>query len=165
MRRITFRPCDINFSEEMKGKLLGKIILVHRRPLDNCYALYKTHFDGTFGFSYDLKDLADYYLAFRRLAQHWRAVLPPGIFQEVQYEDIVRDQTGASRRLLAFLGLSWEEEVLRFHESPAPSATASAVQVRRPLYGSSVGRWRRHYQALRPLHERLSAELPASELE
>jgi hypothetical protein len=127
--------------------------------------MYKAHFDGTFRFSYDLKELADYYLSFRRLAQHWREMLPRRAFLEVQYEDIVHDQRGASRRLFEFLELPWEESVLRFQESPAPSATASAVQVRRPLYASSVGRWRRHFDDLHPLRERLAAELSADELE
>ena len=53
---------------------------------------------------------------------------------------------------------------MRFHESPAPSATASAVQVRRPIYASSVGKWRHHADRLRPLRERLAREIPAAEL-
>jgi hypothetical protein len=76
----------------------------------------------------------------------------------------VRDQPGASRRLIDFLGLGWEENVLRFHESRAPSATASAVQVRRPLYASAVGRWRHHAASLQPLIQLLARELPAAEL-
>lgn len=142
----------------------AKIIFVHRHPMDTCYAIYKTHFDRTFRFSYDLKELADYYLAFRRLARHWRSVLPQRAFREVNYEDVVHDLHGTSRRLIEFLELPWEEQVLRFHESRAPSATASAVQVRRPLYDSSIGRWRRHAQGLEPLRARLAAELPADEL-
>jgi tetratricopeptide (TPR) repeat protein len=142
----------------------ARIILLRRHPMDTCYALYKAHFHGTFSFSYDLTELAAYYLAFRRLAQHWRAVLPPSAFLEISYEDIVRDQRAQSRRLVEFLGLPWEEEVLRFHESRAPSATASAVQVRRPLYSASIGRWRHHAEALAPLREILARKLPAGEL-
>lgn len=142
----------------------AKIILLRRHPLDTCLALYKAHFTGTFPFSYDLDELAQYYLAFDRLARHWREILPPSAFIEVQYEAIVADLAGESRKLLDFLGLPWEEAVLRFHESAAPSATASAVQVRRPLYTSSVGRWRRHAEALEPLRARLARELPAETL-
>lgn len=142
----------------------AKIILIRRHPLDACWAIYKAHFRGTFSFSYHQVELAEYYLAFRRLAQHWRAVLPPQALLEVDYEDIVRDQAAASRRLIDFLGLPWEDGVLRFHESPAPSATASAVQVRRPVYASSVGKWRHHAERLTPLRERLAREIPATEL-
>ena len=83
---------------------------------------------------------------------------------EINYEDIVRDQAATSRRLIGFVGLPWDGEVLRFHESPAPSATASAVQVRRPIYSSSVGKWRHHAERLAPLRARLAREIPEAEL-
>lgn len=142
----------------------AKIILIKRHPMDACWAIYKALFRDKFLFSYDQLELAEYYLAFRRLAQHWRATLPPHALLEVSYEDIVRDQAAASRALIAFLDLPWEEEVLRFHESTAPSATASAVQVRRPIYASSVGKWRCHAEQLAPLRARLARAIPEAEL-
>jgi len=142
----------------------ARIILVQRHPMDAGWAIYKAHFRGKFSFSYDQGDLADHYLAYRRLTQHWRAVLPPHVLMEINYEDIVRDQEAASRAILGFLGLPWEDEVMRFHESKAPSATASAVQVRRPIYASSVGKWRHHAERLAPLRERLLREIPGEEL-
>ena len=142
----------------------AKIILVQRHPMDSCWAIYKAHFRGKFSFSYHQTELADYYLAYRRLSQHWRTVLPPDVLMEINYEDIVRDQAAASRDIIRFLGLPWEDDVMRFHESPAPSATASAVQVRRPIYASSVGKWRHHAERLRPLRERLAREIPEAEL-
>jgi hypothetical protein len=143
----------------------AKIILVRRHPLDAGWAMYKAHFLGKFAFSYDQVEIADYYLAFRRLAQHWRATLPPEALLEVAYEDVVADQARASRRIVEFIGLPWEEGVLRFHESAAPSATASAVQIRRPVYSTSVGAWRRHADRLQPLRARLGQQIPASELD
>jgi tetratricopeptide (TPR) repeat protein len=142
----------------------AKIILVQRHPIDACWAIYKAHFQGRFAFAYDQIALADYYLAYRRLSRHWRATLPPGVLMEMNYEDIVADQAAASRRLVAFAGLPWDEEVLRFHESPAPSATASAVQVRRPIYRSSIGKWRHHAERLAPLRARLARDIPEEEL-
>ncbi len=142
----------------------AKIILVRRHPMDACWAIYKALFQGKFAFAYDQVELAEYYLAYRRLSRHWKATLPPGVLLEINYEDIVRDQLGASRRLIAFLELPWDEEVLRFHESPAPSATASAVQVRRPIYSSSIGKWRHHADRLAPLRSRLAREIPEEEL-
>ena len=142
----------------------AKIILVQRHPLDACWAIYKALFLGKFSFSYDQAELAEYYLAFRRLAQHWGSILSPQALLEVNYEDIVRDQAAESRRIIEFIDLPWEDEVLRFHASAAPSATASAVQVRRPVYASSVGKWRHHAEALEPLRARLACEIPAAEL-
>jgi tetratricopeptide (TPR) repeat protein len=142
----------------------ARIILVQRHPMDACWAIYKAHFRGKFPFSYHQTELADYYLAFRRLSQHWRAVLPPDVLLEVQYEDIVRDQAAVSRSIIGFIGLPWEDDVMRFHESPAPSATASAVQVRRPIYASSLGKWRPHAERLAPLRARLLREIPEAEL-
>lgn len=142
----------------------AKIILVQRHPVDACWAIYKAHFRNKFAFSYDQTDLADYYLAYRRLSRHWRSVLPPDVLMEINYEDVVRDQAAASRNIIRFLGLPWEDGVMRFHESPAPSATASAVQVRRPIYTSSVGKWRHHADRLGPLRERLAREIPEAEL-
>ncbi len=134
----------------------AKIILVRRDPLDVGWALYKAHFQQGFTFSYDLEELADYCLAYERLAAHWKKALPAESLLEVAYEDVVRDQEGASRRIIEFLDLPWEDQVLRFHESPAPSATASAFQVRCPIYASSLEKWRRHERALEPFWKRLS---------
>ena len=142
----------------------ARIILVQRSPMDACWAMYKAHFQGKFLFSYDQIELAEYYLAYRRLSQHWKATLPPHALLEINYEDVVRDQEATSRRMISFAGLPWDQEVLRFHESPAPSATASAVQVRRPIYASSLGKWRPHADALAPLRARLMRELPAAAL-
>jgi tetratricopeptide (TPR) repeat protein len=142
----------------------ARIILVHRHPMDACWAIYKAHFQGKFSFSYHQIELAEYYLAYRRLSRHWRATLPSEALLEINYEDIVRDQSAESRRLISFVGLAWDDEVLRFHESPVPSATASAVQVRRPIYSSSVGKWRHHAERLAPLRARLAREIPEAEL-
>ena len=142
----------------------AKIIFIQRRPLDACWAIYKAHFQGKFLFSYDQVELAEYYLAFRRLARHWKSVLPSHALLEVNYEDIVANPSAQSRRLTDFVGLPWDEQVLRFHESKAPSATASAVQIRRPLYATSIGKWRAHIERLQPLRTRLAREIPDTEL-
>jgi hypothetical protein len=142
----------------------AKIILVQRRAMDACWAMYKAHFQGKFQFSFDQVEVAEHYLAYRRLTQHWKATLPPRALLEINYEDIVADQEAVSRKMIAFLDLPWDDEVLRFHQSPAPSATASAVQVRRPIYASSVGKWRHHEGRLAQMRARLACELPESEL-
>jgi hypothetical protein len=83
---------------------------------------------------------------------HWRQVLPPGRILDVRYEDIVVDLEGQARRIIAHCGLDWDPRCLAFHETERPILTASAAQVRQPLYNSAVGRWRVHEETpLRPL--------------
>jgi hypothetical protein len=142
----------------------AKIVFVKRRPMDAGWAIFKANFRGHFSFSYNQTELGQYILAYRRLALHWKSVLPAHVYMEINYEDIVADQAAASRRLIAFVGLPWEDEVLQFHQSPAPSATASAVQVRRPIYSSSIGKWQFYAQHLAPLRERLARELAPEDL-
>jgi hypothetical protein len=82
---------------------------------------------------------------------HWRQDLPPGAFLDVQYEDVVADVEGAARRILAHCDLPWDEKCLSFHETNRPVRTASATQVRQPIYSSAVGRWRVYEEFLDPL--------------
>lgn len=121
----------------------ARIVHVQRHPMAACYAMYKTLFEDAYPFSYDLTELGRYYLAYRRLMQHWTQAMP-GQIHELRYESLVRDQLGETRRLLAFCGLDWEDACVRFHENPDPSTTASAAQVRQPIYDSSLAQWR-HY--------------------
>ena len=130
------------------------IIHVRRQPLDVCYAMYKTLFRMAYPFSYDLTDLACYYSAYSRLMQHWRDTLGSRLI-EVDYESLVADQAGETRRLLDACSLPWEDSCLEFHRNERPTLTASAAQVRQPLYSSSVGLWQRYRSELQPLVERL----------
>ena len=133
----------------------ARIVHVRRNPMDACYAMYKTLFRMAYPFSYDLDDLATYWLAYDRLMAHWRALLPPGRMLEIDYEALVADQEGCTRRLLDHAGLEWDPACLAFDRNPSPSLTASAAQVRQPIYRSSVGLWRRYREQLAPLLARL----------
>ena len=132
----------------------AKIIHLKRHPLDTCFAIYKTLFRMGYPYSYRLEHLADYYIAYTKLMAHWHRVMPDQIL-DVTYENLVRDVAGESRRIIDHCGLAWEDGVLDFHKNTAASATASAAQVRRPVYTSSVGRWRDHADGLAPLVNRL----------
>lgn len=134
----------------------ARIIHVRRQPLDVCYAMYKTLFRMAYPFSYDLTDLARYYLAYADLMQHWRDVLGASLI-EIDYETLVADQERATRGLLDACALPWEESCLKFHRNESPTLTASAAQVRKPLYNSSVGLWRHYEHELWPLIELLHA--------
>ena len=132
------------------------IIHVRRQPLDVCYAMYKTLFRMAYPFSYDLSDLASYYAAYAALMQHWRGTLGSRLV-EIDYETLVADQEHTTRELLQACDLPWQDACLEFHRNESPSLTASAAQVRQPLYHSSVGSWRRYERELQPLVHALNA--------
>jgi hypothetical protein len=122
-----------------------------------CYAMYKTLFKSGYPFSYDLKEIARYYAAYRRLMAHWQSTMPGAVY-DLEYEDLIADQAGETRKLLEHCGLEWDDRCLEFHRNPAPSTTASASQVRRPLYDSSVSQWRHYESRLGELRDTLAAE-------
>jgi tetratricopeptide (TPR) repeat protein len=138
-------------------KALPKAAIVHltRDPVDTCYAVFKTMFTNAYHFSYRLDEVADYFVAYRRMMDHWHAVMP-GVILDVRYEDLVADPETQCRRLLAHCGLPWEDQVLDFHRSKKASTTASAMQVRRPIYKSSVQKWRNFTRELQPVVKRLA---------
>ncbi len=131
------------------------IVHLTRHPLAACYAIYKTRFEGTFPFSYDLEELGDFYVGYRRLMAHWHRVLP-GRILDVAYEDVVRSFEPTLRGLLEHLELPFEEACLEFHANPDATMTASAVQVRQPLYDSSLELWRNYAGELVSLRARLA---------
>jgi hypothetical protein len=118
--------------------------------------MYKTLFKDAYPFSYDLGDLGTYYLGYRRLMAHWHTVLP-GQILDISYEGLVCGQEAETRRLLAFCGLPWDEGCLAFHRNAAATTTASAAQVRRPLYDTSLDQWRHYRAQLSPLEAQLTA--------
>ena len=132
----------------------AKIINLQRHPMDTCYAIYKQLFKDAYPFSYDLAELGQYYIAYHRLMQHWNGVMP-GVIHTLRYEALVADVEAESRRLLEYCGLPWEAACLRYHQSPESSTTASALQVRQPVYGSSVGKWRCYAGELESLRQML----------
>lgn len=132
----------------------AKIVHLRRNPMDSCYAMYKTLFRMGYPFSYSLEDLGTYYLAYHNLMAHWREQLP-GRILDVDYEALVDDQEAQSRRLLEHCGLDWQVACLDFHKNKSASATASASQVRQPIYKSSIEKWRDYEVELAPLRSLL----------
>jgi hypothetical protein len=125
----------------------AKIIDARRHPLDSCFGSYKQLFASGQPFSYDLTEVGEYYLQYRRLMQHWHTVLP-GYILDVHYEQVVADLESQVRRILNFCGLPFEERCLRFHETERAVKTASSEQVRKPIYASSVNLWRNYEKHL-----------------
>ncbi|MCB2184483.1 MAG: sulfotransferase [Desulfobulbaceae bacterium] len=128
----------------------AKIIHISRNPMDNCFSLYKNYFVDELHFSYNQTELGEYYLLYEDLMSYWETFNFDDIYH-VQYEDIIADQDGESRKLIAYLGLPWEEACLNFHKSKRMVKTASYAQVTKPIYKNSVDAWRKYDKYLHPL--------------
>jgi Sulfotransferase family len=140
---------------------LPNAVIIHamRNPIDTCISCFSKLFKpGEQHFTYDLGEIGRYHLGYQRLMAHWRRVLPPGRILDVHYEDMVSDLEGQARRILAHCGLPWDERCLSFHETDRPVRTASAMQVRQPIYTSAVERWRVYEEFLGPLLSALGAD-------
>lgn len=134
----------------------ARIVHLTRHPVAGGHAMLKTLFRMGYPFSYSQDDLARYQRAYLGLMAHWRSHLGERML-DVAYEDIVDHQERETRRILAHCGLDWRDECLAFNEADGPSATASAAQVRRPLYRDSRDQWRGVAHRLAPLAEGLRA--------
>ncbi|MER8762112.1 MULTISPECIES: sulfotransferase [unclassified Mesorhizobium] len=140
----------------------AKIIHCARDAAATCLSIYKVHFRGdSHRYGYDLDELADFHNLYTDIMAHWQAVLPD-VVHDVRYEDFVADQEGQSRALIAHLGLPWDDAVLSFHQTDRPVRTASAAQVRQPMYQGSVDLWKRYGDRLKPLHDKLDRGAPTA---
>jgi tetratricopeptide (TPR) repeat protein len=129
----------------------ARIIHVRRDPRDTCLSCYSKLFSAPQDFTYDLAELGRYYRQYDRLMTHWRKALPPGRMLEVRYEDVIDDLETWARRIVDHCGLDWDPACIAFHETRRPVRTASASQVRQPIYRTSEGRWRKYGADLEPL--------------
>ena len=134
------------------------LIDARRHPMDACFGTFKQHFAMGQTFSYDLEDLGRYYRCYLSLMDHWDEALP-GKVLHFQYEQLVRDPEASVRRLLEHCGLPFEPGCLSFHETRRSVRTASAEQVRQPLYTSGVGHWQHFEKELEPLRRALGDSL------
>jgi tetratricopeptide (TPR) repeat protein len=133
----------------------ARIIHTMRDPIDTCLSCFSKLFAGDQPYCYDLGELGRYYRAYEALMQHWREVLPEGVMLDVQYEAVVADIEREARRIIAHCGLEWDGACLSFYKTRRIIRTASAAQARRPIYNSSVGRWRPYSGMIGPLFEAL----------
>lgn len=138
------------------------IIHAVRDAADTCVSCFAVNFTNAHAHAhtYDLAELGRYYRHYRALMAHWHEVLPRGRILDVRYEELVADLEGAARRIVAHCGLAWDARCLEFHRTQRPIRTASATQVRKPIYKDSVGRWRKYEAFLGPLLCELEAFAP-----
>jgi hypothetical protein len=96
---------------------------------------------------------------------YWESNLPHGMMLSVRYEDVIADLEGMARKIIAHIGLEWDDTCLRFYETERAVKTASLGQVRQPIYNSSVGRWRKYEKHLKPLIDEIGPLMEAYEAE
>jgi tetratricopeptide (TPR) repeat protein len=160
IRRLA--PSATRITDKMPGNFifaglvhlaLPKAAIIHtiRHPADTCLSCFSKLFSEEQNHTYDLAELGRYYRHYQALMAHWRRVLPAGRILDVRYEEVVADLEGQARRIIAHCGLDWTPRCLAFHQTDRPVRTASAVQVRQPIYTSAIGRWREYEPFLQPL--------------
>ncbi len=121
----------------------AKLIHCRRDLRDTAVSCWMTHF-RELRWTNDPQHIASRLHEYRRMMEHWRQVLPVPLL-EVDYEETVANLEGVARKLVAWCGLAWEPDCLDFHRAKRPVRTASAIQVRQPVFATSVGRWK-HYE-------------------
>lgn len=129
----------------------AKIIHVKRNPIDTCLSCYTKLFTKGQDYSYDLTELGQYYNCYEMMMNHWRSILPTHAWLDIHYEDIIQQTEIEAKRLIAYCDLPWDPACLTFYESKRTVRTASFIQVRQPVYTSSLNRWRRFENELAPL--------------
>jgi hypothetical protein len=127
----------------------ARIIHIRREPRDTAISCFSTLF-AAYPFTYSLAELGRFIRAYEKLMEHWRQVLPDGAMIEIQYEKLIANLETEAKRLLEYTGVAWDDACLSFHKTKRAVRTASVMQVRRPIYSSSVGRWRHYEKELEP---------------
>ena len=131
------------------------IVHCRRHPVDTCLSIYATDFEAAIDFAGDRGSLVFFYRQYLRLMAHWREVLPPERFIEVDYEALVAEPEPLTRRMVAACGLQWNDACLAPHRNRQRISTASVWQARQPIYRTSVERWRNYEPWLGELRELL----------
>jgi tetratricopeptide (TPR) repeat protein len=132
----------------------AKIVHVTRNPMDTCYAIYKTLFQQAYPFSYQQQDLADYFISYQKLMQHWSKLLGLDIHQ-LSYEELVVDPKETGEKLYQFCGVDWHDRYLALTSQQGMVNTASASQVRQEIHQGSLQKWQHYKLQLAPLKTQL----------
>ncbi|MAA77774.1 MAG: hypothetical protein CL916_00825 [Deltaproteobacteria bacterium] len=128
----------------------AKIIYCRRDPRDNGLSLFLRYFVGFQGFAYSLEEIGSYLVMHHRLMTHWLTMFGESIFV-LDYEKMVSNQEEVTQKIISYCGLSYEPSMAEFYKTKRGVATASAMQVRSPVYRSSVQKWKRYESELQPM--------------
>lgn len=130
---------------------LAKIIHAMRDPMDSCFSCFTHLFKSSMLFAYDLTALGEYYALYAEAMRYWHTVLPATVIFDLPYEQMVARHEEISRELIEYIGLSWDPNCLNFYKNDRTVKTASLMQVRKPIYKTSVQRWQYFAEELKPL--------------
>ena len=122
--------------------------------MDTCVSCFTHNFSSAHGYNGDLETLGEYYRAYADLMAHWDNILPGRILHS-RYEDLIADQEAASRRLIDWTGLDWDDACLSFQNTERLVTTPSRWQVRQPIYKTSMRSWEKYADHLGPLQKAL----------
>lgn len=139
----------------------AKIISIRRDPRDIAISNFFTDYQakhGGMGFAYDLTRIGEQLADHNLLMHHWQQLFP-GEILEVNYEDVVEDVEGTARKMIDYIGVAWEPQVLNFNELERPVKTASVWQVRQPIYKTSKAKWEHYKSHLAPLTKGTNARI------
>ncbi|MBF0194059.1 MAG: sulfotransferase [Magnetococcales bacterium] len=128
----------------------AKIIHSTRNPADTCLSIFQIKFSEHQPYAYNLVELGQYYRLYSEMMNHWHTLFP-GFIYDLCYENLIVNQEGETRKLLQFCGLDWQNSCLDFFKNSRQVESASNIQVRNPIYPSSVKRWQRFERELKPL--------------
>ena len=134
----------------------AKVIGLWRHPMDNALSIYRNYFLALFPYCYDLEDMAHYYHIYHQMMEFWEELLP-GFVCNVNYEDLVNNFEDEARRIIDFCGLEWDNACLEPHKNKREVMSLSQVQVRQPIYKSSIGKWKKFEAELAPFARILEA--------
>jgi Flp pilus assembly protein TadD len=129
----------------------ARFINTRRDPVDSSLSAFTKLFKDDMPHSYDMGEMGRYYRQYDAIMKHWEKVLPKGVLKVVEYEKVVENLEEEAKGIIEFLGLEWDDKVLEFHKSSRPVKTASVAQVRKPIYKTSVKRWKKYGKGLQPL--------------
>jgi tetratricopeptide (TPR) repeat protein len=145
-RLVDKMPLNFLYIGLIRRALPGsRVLILRRQPMANGWSIFSTLFRKAYPWSYDFREIAAYYASFSRLANRVEEAFPETV-RRVDYERLATQPEDELRRILEFLDMSWEDACMSFHRNPTPTATASLEQVRRPVYRTSIERWRQYPQ-------------------
>jgi len=128
----------------------SKIINIERNPIDNCFSIYTKIFSSGHTYAYDLEDIGNYYLIYKKTMGYWYNILNKDIY-ELKYEDLISNLREETKKLLHFCNYDFHEDCVKFYQNKRPVLTASNIQVRKKIYNTSVGKWKKYEDELIPL--------------
>ena len=133
----------------------ARMVLLQRDPMDTCYAIFRTLFANGHPYSNNLEELAHYLVAYRKLTDHWLAVMPEAI-HVVKFEELLSEPRPVIENLLEYCSLSFEESCVGYFEPSGAASSPAAAQTNRAFSRASIGSWKNYAEQLQPVADILA---------